>query len=936
MANRVQRRIGAIAVLIATGSLQGPPREKVHAASYAGLPMSFEANRGQADERVKFISRGFGYTLALTPREALLTLSAQPSVTLRMSLAGGNPNPAMAGVDELAGKVNYFVGDDPAKWRSNIATYRKVKYAEVYPGIDLVYYGNETQLEYDFIVAPAADPRIIRLTFGGADSVIVDPGGALIVRMGAHEVRFDKPVTYQGSGASRRDVTSQYVLLDNQDIGFTIGAYDAGEPLVIDPVLQYATFFGGSNQYVRHTLNDHARALAVDAEGNVYLAGETDSANFPLAGAVQPTFSTHPHHPDAFIAKLNATGTELIYSTYLGGTHIDTADGIAVDASGNAYVTGYTRSIDFPVADALQPEIDGFDDMFVAKLNDTGSVLAFSTYFGGTAGERAHGIAVDTSGNAYVTGTTGSADFPMLNPVQPSFGGGLSDAFVSKFDSTGALVYSTPLGGSSDDEGVDIAVDVEGSAYITGNTSSNDFPVLHPVQGPPNDSSEQVFVAKLNPSGLGLTYSTYLGGSQTDNAGSIAVDSAGSAYVSGASDSPDFPTVNALQSTSAGFFDAFVAKLTADGSALEYSTYIGGSGYEGSSDIIVDAAGNAFVTGYTNSTDFPTANALQPALAGETDAFVLALTASGSAFRYSTYLGGASSEYAEQIAVDAAGSAYVAGSTSSEYFPTASPLQPGMRGGADAFVAKITDAPLPALSSIDISAGTQGTIVSVTLSGLNFVHESSVVTVSGTDVTVGPITVTSPTTMTTTLTIAGSAVPDVRDVTVTTPEGTSNRMPFTIWSATPGCRVSLPVTVYGTPQEASVRVGLGTAEPISGLWLLGVLVPDGDDVKVHGQGIHLGDYPSLNPPLTRWSDLDIEAPVLGVMNAFVLNPEVNAEPCAHTVALTPGVSPSVANRQLREMLRAPGYGAGATAPHMTAASNLRRQNTSQPDVPPEN
>jgi hypothetical protein len=675
--------------------------------------MSFEANQGQTDSKVKFIARGSGYTLFLTDTEAVLALKkADPKAkadlkagrdpahpermshpdkveftTLRMKLEGAKSDPRVSGLEELPGKVNYFIGNDPAKWHTNIPTYSKVQYSEVYPGINLVYYGNQRQLEYDLVVQPGADPNRIKLAFEGADDIQTDANGDLILKINDGELHFKKPLVYQDVNGTRQPISAQYIL-QKQDkiaglqVGVKVAAYDAGKPLIIDPVLSYSTYLGGSDW-------DQASGIAVDGSGNAYVTGYTYSTDFPTASPLQ---SVKAGGYDAFVVKLNASGSTLVYSTYLGGGNDDWSQGIAVDGSGNAYVTGYTPSTDFPTVSPLQATNNGgISDGFVSKLNATGSALLYSTYLGGSAIDVGYGIAVDGSGNAYVTGKTNSINFPTSSPFQATNSGG-DDAFVAKINAAGsALVYSTYLGGGNGEFGYGIAIDGSDNAYVTGYTYSTDFPTVSPLQST-NGGGGDIFVSKLNAAGSALVYSTYLGGSLFDGGYGIAVDGAGNAYVTGVTVSTNFPTASALFGSYAGFGDAFVAKLNAAGSALMYSTYVGGGAEDDGYRIAVDGAGNAYVAGLTLSGDFPMASPIQSSCGGcneLSDAFVAKLNATGSALAYSTFLGGTDTDSGNGIAVDGSGNAYVTGYTVSTNFPTASPLQSANAGAPDVFVAKV-------------------------------------------------------------------------------------------------------------------------------------------------------------------------------------------------------------------------------------------------------
>ncbi len=700
-----------------------PNRSRV-LQGYGKLPLSFEANQGQTDPEVKFLSRGSGYTLFLTAAEAVLALvrpadvpdvalariypdqvgspprfhapaglpaasgqvlggaaRAEPPV-LRMKLLGANAAPRAEGLKELPGKSNYFLGNDPKKWSTNVDHYAQVRYREVYPGVDLVYYGNQRQLEHDFVVAPGVNPSDIRLGFEGAGTLSIDAQGDLLLATTDAELRLRKPIIYQDVGGVRQEIAGGYVLKGGQEVGFQVGAYDVSKPLIIDPVFVYSTYLGGGG-------DDIGESIAVDAEGNAYIAGLTVSRDFPTANPLQPDYGGGS--ADAFVAKLTPDGSALVYSTYLGGSEADAANGIAVDSDGNAYVTGQTSSRDFPTANALQPELSGFINAFIAKLSPDGSTLIYSTYLGGSNQDIGVGIAVDRDGNAYVTGATTSTDFPTAHPLQASYGGGVNDGFVTKLSADGsALVYSTYVGGRGGEFGESIAVDAEGCAYVTGSTNSTDFPTANPLQPEYGGGDFDAYVLKLSPDGSALVYSTYFGGRGTDLGGGIAVDAEGNAYLAGKTRSPDFPTANPLQPELRGSDDAFVAKLDPTGKALIYSTYLGGRGGETGAAIAVDGEGNAYVAGQTSSRDFPTVDALQPDYGGGAfDAFVAKVNADGSALVHSTYLGGSSADAARGMAVDAEGNAYVAGFTLSNNFPTANALQPDLAGLENAFVAKV-------------------------------------------------------------------------------------------------------------------------------------------------------------------------------------------------------------------------------------------------------
>ena len=645
---------------------------------YAQLPLSFEANAGQADSRIDFISRGSGYTLFLTPGEAVLALR---STALRMKFVGSETKPQVAGQEELAGKVNYLVGNNPQRWRTGISTYAKVAYQNLYPGVDLVYYGNQRQLEYDFVVRPGTDPNIIALNFEGADQVKVDAQGELVLHASGGEIRQRKPLIYQEVDGVRHEVAGSYKLKDRNTVGFQLADYDTSKPLVIDPVLVYSTFLGSS-------ADDVGWDIEVDSLGNAYVMGRTQQltlpSNFPTTPGAFDT--THNGDQDVFVTKLNASGSALIYSTFLGGSGIDLGRGrLVIDTAGSAYLVGSTTSPDFPTTPGAfdTTHNGGFFDAFVAKLNPSGSALVYSTFLGSPNSDIGTGLAVDSAGNAYATGSTSSSGFPTtVGSFDITPNGGL-DLFVTKLNASGsALIYSTLLGGSDDDAEPRIVLDNSGNAYVAGTTFSVDFPTTPGAFDTTHNGSFNVFtrpdacVTKLNSSGSALIYSTFLGGDGGDFARDLALDNSGNVYVAGSTGSSDFPTTPGAFDTTrndVGSSDVFVTKLNPTGSApLVYSTLIGGDGFEEPQDIEVDNAGNAYMTGSTGSPDFPTTpDAFDTTFNLSGDVFITKLNPTGSApLVYSTSVGDIRSEVGNGIAVDAFGSIYVTGQTTSVNFPT--------------------------------------------------------------------------------------------------------------------------------------------------------------------------------------------------------------------------------------------------------------------------
>jgi len=663
------------------------------------LPLTFEPNEGQADGAVRFLARGRGYGLFLSPTESVLVLTPpatssdvpgarrpQPlpasdatPIVVRMRLVGARSDATIIGLDQLPGRNHHLIGDR-GRWRRDVPTFARVRYADVYPGVSLVFYGSERELEYDVVVAPGADPAAVALAFDGADALRIDEGGDLILATAAGELRLRRPVIYQESAGTRRPVDGGYVLDDGR-VRFRVAAWDRERPLIIDPVLGYSTPLGGVS-------NDQGFGIALDTDGNAYVTGSTISSNFPVSATpVQPL---RAGVTDVFVTKLDPSGSTIVYSTFLGGSGDEAGNAIAVDAAGNAYVTGTTSSNNFPVVGAFQATTRGGNEAFVAKLDPSGSTLVYSTYIGSNTDDVANGIAIDALGNAYITGSTQSSTFPNNNAVVclgvKSTG---VDAFVLRLNASGATVdYCRFIGGTGTDIGQGIAADAAGNVWVVGSTNSASIGVVNALQ-PTLGGNLDGFVARLNPLGA-IVYLTYLGGSFDDEAFAVAVDALGNAYVAGSTLSTNFPVAAPLQALLAGRHDAFVSKLSADGSTLLFSTYLGGTGDDIANGIAVhDPDNSVYVVGSTNSVDFPLVRALQGP-GGLLDAFVAKLAPAGNAFVFSTYLGGSGNDVAQAVAVDGSGVAFITGATDSLTFPTVSPLQ-APAGLQDAFVSQIAD-----------------------------------------------------------------------------------------------------------------------------------------------------------------------------------------------------------------------------------------------------
>jgi uncharacterized repeat protein (TIGR01451 family) len=659
------------------------------------LPMFFVGNQGQAPAEVRFMAKASWLNAYFFRGEVLFKL-AGASVRVRFEGADARHDPQ--GMRPLPGHANFLVGAED-RWRLDVPMYSAVVYRDFYPGIDMVYGGNGRELKSEFVVAAGADPSQIRLRYSGTAAVRIDAQGNLVIPAGNRELREEAPTLYQEKEGSRTSVEGRYSLTSDGAVGFVVGDYDRTRALVIDPVLSYSTLLGG-------TSSNAITALAVDAYGAAYVAGITASYDFPVYDPLQNSIAGGN---DAFVAKLNPSGNSMVYCTYLGGYGDDRAYGIAVDASGSVLVTGSTTSPNFPVHSPLQAKLAGGRNIFVAKLNAAGNSLLYSTYLGGSGSDIAYGIAVDNYGDAFIVGDTTSSNFPASGFQRTNKGA--QDAFVAKVSADGSqLLYSTYLGGSSIDHGAAIAVDATGSAYVTGSTYSPDFPMGNAWQ-PANAGGQDAFVSRLSANGSALIYSTYLGGSAgtasyPESGLAITADGSGNAYVTGVTSSANFPLLNPLQAYLMGTTDVFVAKLTASG-VLSYSTYLGGSGQDVGTAIAVDSGGNAYVAGYGYSTDLPvTADALQKANGGDYDAFVAKLNASGSSLMYLSYLGGNGSDAAAALALDPANNIYVAGWTLSTNFPVLNAYQATNPGNYAAFITKISLAPLPKDVGVTPNSGT--------------------------------------------------------------------------------------------------------------------------------------------------------------------------------------------------------------------------------------
>ncbi len=676
-------------------------------AAYGQLPLSFEANSGQTDSRVKFLARGNGYTLFLTDRDATLRLDA-PAISVnskparpfasvvRFSFADSRDLTQVEGLDLQPGRSNYLIGNNPAHWHRNIPNSSRVRYKDMYPGVDLIYYGNQGQLESDYVVSPGADPRNIALSIQGAQAIRLDPATGVTLSTKAGDVHLHPPIAYQEVKGQRQEIAANYVQRGAHLIGIQLGPYDPRQTLIIDPVLVYSTFVGGSKP-------GFGQAIAIDSTGNAYITGSTSATDFPVTSGVFQSASKDVNQPTGYVSKLNAAGTALLFSTYLGGSGSasrgEGGNAIGVDVSGNVYVAGSTASTDFPITPNAFQQINNaagtFSNCFLSELDSTGSLLLYSTYLGGTASDSCSGLALDVNANVYLTGFASSTNFPVTpaTAIQTTNKAVSGTAFITRMDTTkigtGSLIYSTLLGGSSSDGGRGIAVDSNFNAYITGQTKSADFPITMTTafQTAMKGTAGNAFIASVSTTTANtLNYSSYLGGTATNNPGqlglgdvgtSIALDASFNAYIAGNIESPDFPT-NAL----------------------------GGSTFDEAAGIAVDTLGDAFVTGTTESSDFPaTSGAPQTTLKGTDNVFFTILNPSGAAVLFSTFFGGSGGDFGSAVAIDSASSpnAYIVGTAGSSNFPTTPGAFQTTFKTANAFVAKMTPSAAPSVFVIPVS-----------------------------------------------------------------------------------------------------------------------------------------------------------------------------------------------------------------------------------------
>ncbi len=680
-------------------------------------------------EQGTFAAQGQHYALALKPGAAELELRKQKhAAKVAISFPGSKPSALVAQQPQKT-VVSEFLGNDRSHWRTGLPTFARVTANGVYPGIDLTYYGNQERLEYDFVVAPNAQPGRIRMRFDSDVRLSLNSAGDLLIHTSAGDITEQRPLVYQTISGARREVRASFALLAGNTVGFNVGNYDHSQPLVIDPQISYSSFVGGSGE-------EQALAVAVDNSGNAYVAGYTTTNN---NGDLDVLLASFNPAGNTFNYIVQAGG----YTYGLGGSSDDVGNAIAVDGAGNAYVAGRTRSNDFPVTTgAYQSARAGNDDAFLLKVDPSGKTLLYSTYLGGGSTDEAWGVAVDPAGGVYVAGDTNSDSFPVTNGVFQKTRSGGYDAFLTKFAADGTLVFSTFLGGKGDDRAFAIAVDAAGNSYLTGNTHSDEFPVSATVLQTARSGGDDGFVVKMNANGSNAIFSTYLGGSSDENAIAIALDSANNVFVAGTTASSNFPTTPGAYKTSyfGGTSDMFVSRIAADGRSLLYSTFVGSHGTDRANGIAVDSAGNAVVVGDTDSDEYMvTSDAAQNRRSGGLDGVITRLNPAGNAVLYSSFIGGKGDDSAQAIAMDVAGNAYVAGYTASSNFPVASGAAQSYPGGgpSDAFTLKYVFGPiLPAVS-------TNGVVNAASFAGGAAVAPGSIISIFGSSFTKIPVAASS-------------------------------------------------------------------------------------------------------------------------------------------------------------------------------------------------
>lgn len=722
MKSNVIRASFAFALLIAILNFNLPAADCFAASSAendatrSDRPITeFELNIGQFDPQVKYVARSTGSMIFLTGERAMYVLpfadervlleESDPSIerptarfqAVSMLFANANSDITSSADRLQEHRTNYFLGPDESRWRSNVPNYGEVRFENIYDGISAVWYGRESgSNQYDLIVAPNADPNQIELRFDGADSVELDETGSLLIKTPAGTIRQNRPFTYQSDGNAARVEVSSRFMIDGSTVRFELGDYDRSRELVIDPTvtlnnMAFSTIVGSFG-------DDYANDIAVDSNGCTYITGRTTSISFPTTTGTFDTTSNGSE--DAFVAKLNSSGTGLVYSTYIGGTFFDEGRGISVDAAGNVYVTGAASSAFPTTAGAYDTTFNGGSDVFVSKLNAAGSALIFSTYVGSAAVDYTEDITIDQAGNAYFVGRTSDTivDYPTTSGAFDETFNGFDDAFLTKLNDTGTgLIYSTFLGGSDIDVGLYVEVTAAGEAIVGGTTTdgSTDLQTVAGSYDTTHNGLTDFFVSKLNSTGSAQIFATFIGGPGIDNVGGMAVDPSGAVYVAGTV-STGFPTTaGVFDTTVAGSNEIGLSRINAAGTSLIYSTFLGGTQGENAYGLAVDRFGIAYLTGSNFGGDYPTtAGAFDTTFNGSNDAVVTVVNQSATALINSTYIGGGGAEFSNAIAIDANGNIYIAGQSAfnaTPYPTTVDAYQTFHSGAVDAFVTKLGD-----------------------------------------------------------------------------------------------------------------------------------------------------------------------------------------------------------------------------------------------------
>ena len=835
------------------------------------LPLVFEPNRGQAASEFEYIARTQQGTV-LVAKTGVLLLSASGEQPVRMTIAGARPTESQP-LDQQTATSNYLVGDR-SQWKSGIPHFGKIKYADVYPGIDIVYYGTGQQLEYDFVVSPGRTFQNIELTFEGARKLRTDKGGNLLIDTDGQTLRQLRPRVYQEIAGVRKEIAGSYRIKRGGRVQFDIGKYDRGRELIIDPVVQFAAYVGREG-------HDSAVSVTTDAAGNVYVAGSTNSTQLSTSGVFQDTRAADA---DAYIAKFSASGI-LQFLTYFGGNAFDTGLAVGVDSAGSPYLAGVTLSTNLPASNGALRAFGGVEDGFVAKFTSNGSRLLWATYVGGSLTDWLSDMDIDSEGGAWVTGWTRSTDFPTRGAFQGASAGGGGDVFITRVAASGeSFTYSTFFGAEGRDLGSGIAVDPQGMVHVTGATSSNALPsgvaARTPIAG-----GLDAFVAKLNPRTNEVVYGRVLGGAGEDFGTRVAADAAGNSYVIGYTASPAFPvTRGSAQSTFGGNNDIFVAKVNGATGVTEYATFLGGNGDDWSGGIAVDSAGSAYASGWTNSENFPMRNPIQEAYSGgdgpanqRFDAVVARLSPGGDTLLYSTYYGGTGEDKAYGLTLDASGSVILTGTTTTALIAgAAGGFTAGSPGNADAFLTRLS-----ADTAVSLVAA-QPAVVNLTARLGDTAPQTATVSLTTTG---SPITYTVGTNAPwLTVTPENGQIPRALTISVNVsalPPGTSTAE-VSVRTSTNSVTIPVSINVVLAPvvsaaAPAAIAPGAGAAT----VTLTGNGFSAQSAVEVNGARVPATFVDARNIRVTIPADL---TRVEGTLNVVIVNPDARSSPFRINVA----------------------------------------------------